>query len=98
MKIDKSELKEIVKKLMNEIDLHFEGEIDTECFDYFWEVDLDEMTRIDEPPTNFALRQISDDWQELQRLLSTDGIPVAYDLIRLAAIFAFIKKLSSGKW
>lgn len=98
MKVSKAELKSIINKLTNEIDSHFDDEIELGDLDYFWDFDLDEMINISEEPSSFCLRQMSDDWRELQRLLPRDGVPISYDLIRLAGLLTLIKRHSLGKW
>lgn len=98
MKIHKTELKQIITKLLHEIENNFEDEIELQEHDYFWELDIEQVFNIKENPSDFSLRQISDDWNELQRLQSNDAIPISYDLVRLSAMLIFLKKYSAGRW
>lgn len=60
-----------------------EVEIDA---DLYWDIQLDDIYNPYVIPKDMTLGQLSDDWQELLRLLDQDLAPINHDLKRIASI------------
>ena len=58
--------------------------------DYYWNIPKQEKYNNFEDPSNLDIGQLSDDWNELQKLLSSQKDPLAYHLVWLAAILRVI--------
>ena len=60
--------------------------------DYYWDIATEELYSAYQEPKNISLGQLSDDKNELDRLIKSDN-GIAYDLKRLSEI---LKALSLG--
>lgn len=98
MKIKTSELLEVIDLLKEQIQTHFKESVQVNDEDFYWQIPLDELFDPTENPSGMTLGQLSDDWEELSRLLKPSEIPISYDLQRLSVIFDLIKLKSAGKW
>lgn len=100
-----AEIKEILKLLLEETELHLGDSIEIED-DYYWEVINDEIFNIDKDFVidESAIGQLSEDWIELKRLLksgelsASGSIPISYDFNRIIILFLALRKKSIGTW
>ena len=76
--------------LCKEVNENFDDNIPVDKEDYYWMVNLDEKYNPLEDPKELGLGQVSDDWEELLRLLDRDEEPISYDLYRLAEILSLV--------
>jgi hypothetical protein len=98
MKIDKEELIIVLNILRREIQEKFDDEIELESNEFYWEIIPEEaMFDYSNQVQEYGLRQISNDWEELQRLTKGEQI-LSYDLNRIAGILHAIRRVSAGKW
>jgi len=58
--------------------------------DYYWVIDQEDKYMLDSEPGSLGMGQISDDWQEVQDLISGKTEPSTHVLIHLAAIMCLI--------
>ena len=98
MKIETEDLLKIIDLLKNNISESFPDGIEVEEEDFYWDISEDELYDPTKDPGELTLGQLSDDWSELLRLKSDDGIPISYDLKRLAVILQIVRKQSVGLW
>ncbi len=87
MKINKEELFLITNILLELLNDKIFVEIQE---DFYWDISQKEIYNPYEDPKNLTLGQLSDDWQELKRILNGTHIPVGYDLKRLSNILRVI--------
>jgi len=90
MKINKKKLLSIINILCKEVNENFDEDILIDNEDYYWMVKLDDKYNPLVDPKELSLGQVSDDWEDLLRLLESDEIPVSYDLFRLAEILSLV--------
>ena len=58
--------------------------------DYYWNIPKSEKYDPNRDPSDLDLGQLSDDWNELQKILSSQKEPIAYHFVWLAAILRVI--------
>lgn len=59
--------------------------------DYYWEIPEESLYKMSEKPKDFMAGQLSDDWNELQRLLDKDEIAHPFhDLAHLSSLLRYI--------
>ena len=98
MKIKTTDLLDVIEALRINISEAFPDEIDVDAEDFYWQISEDELYDPTQEPKVEELGQLSDDWSELLRLKSENGIPISYDLNRLATILRIVRKKSVGIW
>lgn len=98
MKIKTADLLSIIDILKSNIESNFEGSINIEKEDFYWEISEEELYDPTSSPEDMTLGQLTDDWSELLRLKEAESIPISYDLRRLAVILQAVRKNSSGRW
>ncbi len=54
--------------------------------DYYWHIDADELHTVEEEPTDLSVGQLSEDWENLQRVASGESDPIRHSLVWLAAV------------
>lgn len=85
MKVSVAELRKAAEILFN----HLEGtgqiaiEIDD---DFYWQVPASERYDSYKSPENHTIGQLSDDWDEIQKLVRGNRAPVGFALVWLASI------------
>ena len=85
MRIEISTLHEICQRLfqyMEEQGIEF---VDVPA-DYYWNIPLDQVYNPYQKPNNLDLGQLTDDWNELQKLLRNEREPIGYFWVWFAAI------------
>jgi hypothetical protein len=55
-------------------------------YDYYWHIPVEEIYRPYQKPSDLNLGQLSDDWQDLQKVIDKENDPLITDFIDLAAI------------
>jgi len=80
-----SELAKISEKLIEHL-RDVTGETIDISVDYYWHIPKAEKYDQYEQPSQLNIGQISDDWNELQKLLYDDTKPLSHYLIWLAAV------------
>jgi len=98
MQINAADLKILIQRLSDNIGENLPDNIDIDAEDFYWEIPENDLYNPMEEPSTFTLGQLSDDWEELQRLKEGEVIPVSHDLKRLSAILQIISKKSHGTW
>jgi len=58
--------------------------------DYYWNIPKEQVYNPYKKPSELDLGQLTDDWQELQKILTSGNQPIAYHLVWLAAILRAI--------
>ena len=95
MIIHVSDLSKITEELIAHLRNVSGEEIDLSV-DYYWNIETEQKYNPYENPTEIDLGQISDDWQELQQIIEKEREPIAYDLVKLAAILRAIGEHELG--
>lgn len=92
MKVNIDELEKIILSLLLKLKKSKGHKVEINK-DYYWEIDEEQLYNPLKEPTVRALGQLSDDLNELQRLLKSDetlGEAIAYDLKRVSEILKAI--------
>lgn len=84
MKIKIEEIEKVITLLLLKLKESKGNEIEL-SYDYYWDIASEQLYNPYEEPKDITLGQLSDDWEEIQRLSITDDA-IAYDLKRVAAI------------
>lgn len=54
--------------------------------DYYWHIDQEELYRPEKDPAKLSMGQLSDDWDELEKIRSGKSPPISYAFVWLAAV------------
>jgi hypothetical protein len=84
MKVNIDEIQKIISLLLSKLKESKGNEIEISN-DYYWDISQDELYSPYEEPKNVTLGQLSDDLEEVQRLIKSDDA-IMYDLKRLSNI------------
>jgi len=84
MKVNIDEIQKITSLLLSKLKESKGNEIEINN-DYYWEISNEELYNPYEEPRNITLGQLSDDLDEVHRLLQSDDA-IMYDLKRIAGI------------
>ncbi len=84
MKVNIDEIQKITIILLSKLKESKGNEIEISN-DYYWDISQDELYSPYEEPKNITLGQLSDDLEEVQRLIKSDDA-IMYDLKRLSNI------------
>lgn len=84
MKVNIDEIQKITSLLLSKLKESKGNEIEISN-DYYWDISQDELYSPYEEPKNVTLGQLSDDLEEVQRLIKSDDA-IMYDLNRLSNI------------
>lgn len=84
MKVKIDEIQKIISLLLSKLKESKGNEIEISN-DYYWDISQDELYNPYEEPKNFTLGQLSDDFEEVQRLAKSDDA-IIHDLKRLSNI------------
>ena len=88
MKISIDKIQKIASLLLSRLKESKGDEIEI-TNDYYWDISDEELYNPYEEPKNITLGQLSDDIEEIQRLINSDD-GIIYDFKRLAVIFKAI--------
>ena len=58
--------------------------------DYYWWISKEQIYNPNTEPTEFTIGQLSDDWNELRKMLDGKSDPLGYHLVWLSAILRAI--------
>ncbi|GGO16513.1 hypothetical protein IEI92_28155 [Microbispora bryophytorum] len=87
-RIDVEQLRRVLEVLIN----HITGESRTEITisnEYFWSVPSPEIYKAYEQPTGLTIGQISESWDNLQRMVEDDGV-IDWGLVWLGEVLRAI--------
>jgi hypothetical protein len=84
MKVNIEEIQKITSLLLSKLKESKGNEIEISN-DYYWDISQDELYSPYEEPKNITLGQLSNDLEEVQRLVKSDDA-IMYDLKRLSNI------------
>ena len=84
MKVNIDEIQKITSLLLSKLKESKGNEIEINN-DYYWEISNEELYNPYEEPRNITLGQLSDDLDEVHRILQSDDA-IMYDLKRIAGI------------
>jgi len=85
MKLDIADLRLICEHLFYHLEKQGIETIDIPV-DYYWNIPLEQLYNPYKEPSNFNLGQLTDNWQELQRVLESKNEPLSYYFVWLAAV------------
>jgi hypothetical protein len=85
MKVNIDEIQKLTSLLLSKLKESKGNEIEISN-DYYWDISQDEIYSPYEEPKNVTLGQLSDDLEEVQRLINSDDDAIMYDLMRLSNI------------
>ncbi len=95
MNIELSELKAIFLLEINHLEELGYEKIEIPV-DYYWNIPQNVRYDPYKEPDNLDLGQLSDDWQDLQKIIRGENDPVAYDLVWLSTILRAIGEQAFG--
>lgn len=95
MQIATSELRQVVKRLLDHLD-HAGRAVLTVDKDYYWSIPADQRYDPHRSPVEFTLGQLSDDWFELKKTIDGQAEPIGYALVWLSAILRAIGEANAG--
>ncbi len=88
MKVNIDELQEITNLLLAKLKSSKGNEIELKS-DFYWDIPMNEAYSPYDEPKNLSLGQLSDDLNEVRRVLNSDDA-IPYDLKRLAELMKAI--------
>ncbi|MFZ6028555.1 MAG: hypothetical protein ACOYYS_12635 [Chloroflexota bacterium] len=89
MRIDVKELQAITNILYDHLESLEIRHVDISD-DYYWNINGKKIYDPYQSPTNLDMGQLTDNWQELQKLLKGEREPIAYEFVWLAALLRAI--------
>ena len=92
--VSTTELREALDAILRNLEEHGISEIELQD-DYYWDVPQDERYGIREQPAQLDVGQLTDDVNELKRIVRGDSPPYGLGLIWLASVLRRIGELSS---
>lgn len=95
MKVDTHSLRTLCETLLNHLEQSGGREIELSN-DYYWHIPAEQRHDMNRQPTELSIGQLSDDWQELQRILTGESEPIGYALVWLASILCDLGEASRG--
>jgi hypothetical protein len=88
MRIDVTDLRRMADILFDHLESLGERTIEIED-DYYWTIDEKQLYDPTQSPTDFSLGQLTDDWQELRKVLDSQKT-VSYSLVWFASLLRAI--------
>lgn len=85
MKINSAQLRQAFEVLISHIEAHGETTIELP-WDLYWDLPRESLYDPYKEPNNFDLGQLTDDWQELEKIVVGEMPPVGYALVWLSSI------------
>lgn len=95
MRIDVEELQAITTILYEHLESLGIKHIDIPD-DYYWNINSQEIYDPYQTPSNLDMGQLTENWQELQKLLKRESEPLAYEFVWLAALLRAIGEKIAG--
>lgn len=85
MKVDTATLRKLSEKLLSHLEQRGYGAVELPA-DYYWHIPKEQRYDMNRQPSDLSIGQLSDDWHELQKILSGESEPLGYALVWLASI------------
>jgi hypothetical protein len=89
MRITTADLREACQRLLAHVEDVAGNAVVVEK-DFYWDIPRDARFDVHREPEKFTVGQLSDDWNELQRIATGKAEPVAYALVWLSSIIRAI--------
>ena len=89
MRVNIDELSKVITILLTNLKTSKGNEVEL-TNDYYWDISSEQIYNPYEDPTDMSLGQLSDDLNEVNRLLSSSDEAIPYDLKRIAEILKAI--------
>ncbi|QMU62825.1 MAG: hypothetical protein GKR88_00080 [Flavobacteriaceae bacterium] len=58
--------------------------------DFYWNIPEEERYRLEKEPANLDMGQLSEDWDNLLRIINNENDPIAYALVWLSSIGRYV--------
>lgn len=85
MHVSVADLRKVTNCLFDHLDSIGISEVDIPG-DFYWDIPKQERRDVYKDPTGLTTGQFSDDWHELQMILSGEGEPIAFAFVWLSAL------------
>lgn len=95
MKISSGDLLRATELLLQHLDERGQNEFEISK-DFYWEVPFADRYDQYDQPSDLTVGQLSDDWAELERMLSGSKEPIGYGLVWLSSILRAVGEESQG--
>lgn len=90
MQVTKENVMKVIEAILSsDLELNSQHEVDIKE-DFYWNISESELYNIANDPSDFTIGQLSDDWQELVKILEKKNEPVLYDLTKVASILRYL--------
>lgn len=89
MEISLSDLRKVTNKIFDHLERLGYQKLELDK-DYYWNISEELVYDVSIDPTDFEIGQLSDDWAELEKILSNEDKPLSYSLVWLSAILRFV--------
>ena len=96
MHFELEDLRRISEKIFAHLEELGLDSFDISSVDYYWNIPKEQVYNPYEEPSDFTLGQLTDDWNELHRVIESEIEPFGYDLVRLSAILRAIGENTPG--
>ena len=91
IKID--EIRQACNKLLDFLESNGNNEIITDL-DFYWNIQSSSLYNVYEDPENMTIGQLSDDLNELRKIINNETEPVGYALVWLSSLLRLIGEKS----
>lgn len=85
MRIPVADLRKVADRLFDHMNSIGISEVDIQS-DFYWAIPKQERRDVYKDPTGLTTGQLSDDWHELQMILSGESEPIAFAFVWLSAL------------
>jgi hypothetical protein len=85
MKIAVANLRKVTERILLHLELTGQSVVEIPM-EHYWEIPREGRYDSYDQPSEFTLGQLSDTWDNLQKLETAEREPIVYDLVGLAAI------------
>lgn len=89
MDIKVSDLRKISERLFRHLEENGISSVEINA-DYYWNIPIDQVYDPYKEPDQLDMGQLSDDWGDLEKVLSNEMEPISYNLVDLSAILRAI--------
>jgi len=89
MHIELTDLRQISERLFEHFEQQGQSSVDIPV-DYYWNIPKEQVYDPYQEPSELNLGQLTDDWNELQKVLDAKREPIAYYFVWLAAVLRAI--------
>lgn len=85
VEVDLAILRTLFESAISRVETNFGSKVELP-WDYYWDLDPQEVFEIEKQPSEPGLGQLSDDWGSLQQIFEGETPPLGYALTWIAAI------------